>query len=159
MASSEVQDTGFPLKSLLLAVGGVLLLVVLVFGVFLYYALQPQKTIMTVVGLEWERTIQLEQRQPPAPGETTERWVAVRELTEADATPYPRWPTLPPGSDYRGGKRTERYLVRVRSSKSPKVYEHAVPAELFSQFRVGASCEVIIRSGVVEGVTPLPPSP
>jgi len=158
-ASSETQDTGFPLKPLLLAVGSVLLLVAAVFGGFLYYAFQPQNIVMTVVGLEWERTIQLEQRQPPAPGETDERWVAVRELTEADTTPNPRWPALPPGPDYRAGKRTERYLVRVRSSKSPKVYEHPVPAELFTRFRVGAPCEVIIRRGIVEAVTPQPPSP
>ena len=152
-------DTGFPLRSLLLAVGGVLMLVMVVFGGLLYYAFQPQSITMTVVGLEWERTIQLEQRQPPAPGETDERWVAVRELTEADATPNPRWPALPPGPDYRAGKRTERYLVRVRSSKSPKVYEHPVPAELFTRFRVGAPCEVIIRRGIVEAVTPPPASP
>ncbi len=158
-APSGPQDTGFPLKSLLLAVGGVVMLVVVIFGGLLYYAFQPQKTTMTVVGLEWERTIQLEQRQPPAPGETAERWVAVRELTEADATPNPRWPELPPGPDYRAGKRTERYLVRVRSSKSPKVYEHPVPAERFTRFRVGAPCEVIIRRGMVEAVTPLPVSP
>ncbi|MFQ3639959.1 MAG: hypothetical protein SNJ62_08120 [Chloracidobacterium sp.] len=151
-------DAGFPLKSFLLAVGGVTLLIVVVFSGLLYYATRPQTMPMTVVGLEWERTIQLEQRQPLLPGETGERWVAVRELTEADATPNPRWPELPPGPDYRAGKRTERYVVRVRSSKSAKVYEHSVSADLFSQFRIGATCSVVIRSGVVEAVLPQPKS-
>ncbi len=149
-------DTGFPLKSLLLAVGGVLLLIVIVFSGLLYYATRPQTMRMTVVGLEWERTIQLEQRQPPQPGDGGERWVAVRELIEADATSNPRWPQLPPGSDYRAGKRTERYIVRVRSSKSAKIYEHPVPAEVFTQLRVGDPCQVVIRSGMVEDVTPVP---
>lgn len=149
-------DSGFPLRSLLLAVGGVLLLVTLVFSGLLYYATRPQTTPMTVVGMAWERTIQLEQRQPPPPGEVGERWVAVRELTEADATPDPRWPEPPPGPDYRAGKRTERYVVRVRSAKSPKVYEHPVSAEVFARLRPGGACRVIIRSGVVEDVAPAP---
>ncbi len=149
-------EAGFPLKSLLLAVGGMLLLTGAVFSGLLYYATRPQATLMTVVGLEWERTIQLEQRQPAPPGETGDRWVAVRELTETDATPNPRWPELPPGPDYRAGKRAERYVARVRSAKSPKVYEHPVSAEVFSRLRVGAPCQVVIRSGIVEDVAPAP---
>ncbi|MCS7079560.1 MAG: hypothetical protein NZ585_05855 [Chloracidobacterium sp.] len=153
---SALQDASFPLKSFLLAVGGMLLLIAVVFSGLLYYATRPQRTLMTVVGLAWERTIQLEQRQPALPGETGERWVAVRELTEADATPNPRWPDLPPGPDYRAGKRTERYVARVRSSKSPKVYEHPVSAEVFARLRVGSPCQVVIRSGVIEEVIPVP---
>ncbi|OYT70389.1 MAG: hypothetical protein CFK52_11285 [Chloracidobacterium sp. CP2_5A] len=155
-AASAPVDTGFPLKSLLLAASGMLLLIVAVFSGLLYYATRPQTMPMTVVGLTWERAIQLEQRQPAPPGETGERWVAVRELTESDATPNPRWPELPPGPDYRAGKRSERYLARVRSAKSPKVYEHPVSADVFSRLRVGGPCQVVIRSGLVEDVTPAP---
>jgi hypothetical protein len=147
-------DKGFPLKQFLLSVGGAILLAVGVFAGLLYYATRPQKTAMTVVSVQWQRSIQVEERDPKAPPGDASAWIATRIAEASDNTPTPKWPDVPNTDTTRAGKRTEKYLVRLRSSRSPRIYEQEVRLEDFPKFAPGALCDVIIQEGVVRDVSP-----
>lgn len=147
-------DKGFPIKSVILGCGGMLILVSLLFSGLLYYATSPQRQTMTVVGIEWQRTVQLEERQPPTAKDPSEHWIALREITDSDNSFEPRWPKVPEDANHRAGKRTERYIVRFRGSKSARVYELEMPFETFVKFKPGSDCPVIIQKGVLISAEP-----
>jgi hypothetical protein len=149
-------DPGFPIKHVALGCGGMILLIAAVFSGLLYWATSPQKHEMTVVGVEWQRTIQLEQRQPPTAKDPSEHWIALREVTDSDTNFEPRWPKIPDDGNHRAGKRTERYVVRFRGTKSARVYEFETKFDEFVKFKPGSVYPVIIQKGVLVSAEPSP---
>ena len=75
-----------------------------------------------------------------------ERWVTAGTEQAQKADNSPVWPAISVGPRRRAGKRTARYLVRLRDTESGKTYEREVEEAEFTRFTPGITCRAQINN-------------
>lgn len=84
-----------------------------------------------------------------------DRWRTTRTAETAGQDNNPVWAQIPQGAKARAGKRTEKYLVRLRDESSGKAYEQEVAGDVFARFMPGSHCRALINNmGTLTELTP-----
>lgn len=85
-----------------------------------------------------------------------DRWRVTRTAQATGQDNAPAWPALTEGPRLRAGRRTARYIVRLRDQQSGKTYETQVDAALFLRLAPGSVCRAQINNlGSITFIEPL----
>jgi hypothetical protein len=84
-----------------------------------------------------------------------DRWVVARTEQAGGQDNAPVWPQVDESARRRTGKRTEKYVVRLRDPAEGDTYEEEVSADVFARFAPGSTCRGRVnRLGMLVEVFP-----